>query len=287
MAPDDSDDRADRADRASDAPHDLVKERETFVRNFLQKGVQFTEDLLIENARLRREVGQLRDHNARLSLQVKSDAAIRELLETIEKLEQEKNALLERSHELEVHRDQHQARYLEIEGELNDLANLYVASHQLHASLSVRRVVRHLRDTVGQLVGAEAFVIYAIDPTAGEAVPIGAEGLDGDPPPVQLGVGVVGEVCLEGQPRVLELSGHGSRGTLEQPIAVVPMLADGRPVGVIAIVSLLEQKEGWDPVDRELFKLLGAQAGTALISANLYARAEGPVSALAGLAEKL
>ena len=43
----------------------------------------------------------------------------------------------------------------------------------------------------------------------------------------------------------------------------------------------------WMNVDRELFQLLGAQAGTALIAANLYAASAGPIQALAGVRQKL
>jgi hypothetical protein len=273
--------------RASDVPTDLVKEREAFVRNFLRKGVELTEQLLHENVELRHEIAALHSDNARLRAQVASDDAIRDLLRTVEALEREKNSLLTKSTELEQVQQQEEHRHAQIENELNDLANLYIASHQLHSSLSVRRVVRQLQDMLEQLVGASVFSIYLMDQGAKGAVVIGHQGLDPkDVGPVVVGEGPIGEACLTGLPRIRE-DGPREGGTVDDPVAVVPMTVDGRPVGAISIVSMLEQKGGWASVDRELFNLLGKQAGTALIAANLYDKERGPVAALSGLVDKL
>ena len=149
--------------RTSDAPVDLTKEREAFVRTFLRKGVELTEDLLRENDVLQSQLSSLQIENARLRAQVASDDAIRELLRTVEALEQEKKELMQRSRELEQAKDKHQGRYTEIEQELNDLANLYVASFQLHVALAPRRVLRNVKELLAQLVGAEAFVLYIVE----------------------------------------------------------------------------------------------------------------------------
>ena len=272
-------------ERSSDAPVDLVKERETFVRSFLKKGVELTEELLHENVELRDEAARLRQENARLRAQVASDDAIRSLLAKIEELEVEKKSLVTRSEELAEAQASDEGRYVEIERELNDLANLYVASYQLHASLSVRRVTRHLLDMVGQLVGAFSFAIYAVDGEAGVIRPIASEKVAPEELlPVPLGEGPVGEACLTGIAKIPDKLSNGSIGA---PMAVVPLLADGKPVGAITIITMLEQKQGWATVDRELFKLLGAHAGPALVAANLYARVGNPVVALEGLIENI
>lgn len=274
-----------RGKRASDAPVDLTKERETFVRTFLRKGVELTEELLAENAELRKQVSQLERDNARLRAQVASDDAIRDLITRIDDLESEKRKLLDRSNELEVSQREDEGRYEKVEAELNDLANLYIASYQLHASLSLRRVVRHLRDTIGQLIGAHGFAIYVVDTKHGRAVPVGFEGLPEEAVrPVRLGEGPIGEVCTTGLELIRQRFDEGS---LENPVAVLPLMAEGRPVGAIAIASMLEQKKEWASVDRELFKLLGAHGGTALMSANLYAAVERPEAALEGLFDNL
>lgn len=274
-----------RGKRASDAPVDLTKERETFVRTFLRKGVELTEELLAENGDLRKQVAHLERDNARLRAQVASDDAIRDLIGRIDDLETQKRELLDRSHELEESQRQDEGRYAQVEAELNDLANLYIASYQLHASLSLRRVVRHLRDTIGQLIGAHGFVIYVVDASGGCAVPVGFEGLPEESVrPVPLGEGIVGEVCTTGIERIRE---RFDEGGLEDPVAVLPLMAEGRPMGAIAIASMLEQKKEWASVDRELFKLLSAHGGSALIAANLYAAVWSPEAALEGILENL
>lgn len=272
--------------RASDVPMDLVKERDAFVRSFLKKGVEYTELLLRENRELREELEQMRGENARLRSHIASDDAIRDLLRTVERLEADRRGLLERSKSLERTEHEYETRQAQIEQEMNDLANLYVASFQLHGSLSVRRVVRHLQDMMGQLVGAYAFVIYLIDDEARQAVPIAHEMID--PSEVRafdLGEGPVGEACMTGLRRVRE---HDlQRADRSDPVAIIPLMADGKPVGVVEIITALEQKQAWVSVDHELFELLAAHAGAALIAANLYDSAEGPIRALRGLTQKL
>ncbi len=282
----DEDEPRDGGRRASDVPMDLLKEREAFVRSFLKKGVEYTELLLRENRELREELDEVRNENARLRSQVASDDAIRDLLRTVERLEAERRALLDRSKQLERFEAEHEHRQAQIEQEMNDLANLYVASFQLHASLSVRRVVRHLQDMVGQLVGADAFVIYVIDDAAGRIVPIAHEHVEpSEVRALELGEGPVGEACMTGLRRLRELDVH--RIDRSDPVAVIPLLADGKPVGAVEIVRLLEQKNGWASVDHELFELLAAHAGAALIAANLYEQAGGPLGALRHLTSKL
>ena len=99
---------------ARPSPVDLTRERENFVRNFLRKGVEFTEELLRENDELRARVALLEADNTALRTQVKSDDAMRDVLRTIERLEQEKRSLLDRSSQLEQLTRRHEGRYAAI-----------------------------------------------------------------------------------------------------------------------------------------------------------------------------
>jgi hypothetical protein len=264
--------------RPSD-PADLRAERETFVRNFLHKGVELTEDLIRENQGLEQQVRNLQDDNTRLRAQLASNDAIRELLVTIENLERERKSLLNRSDELERAFQQHEERHSEVENELNDLASLYVASFQLSGTLSVGRVVRHMCELLEQLVGAQSFVVYIISPDGKRGLPVGSRG-QGDVsllPTVSVEDGVIGDVCLTGVPRI---SDPQQRRNENDPLAVLPLVFDSEVVGIIAISKLLPHKRGWVRVDEELFKLLSAHGATALIAANLYANEAGPRAAL-------
>jgi len=272
-----------RVRRASDVPPDTLRERESFVRTFVRKGMQYTEELLRENDDLRSEISELREEVGQLRSQVASDDAIRDLLRTVERLETERRKLLERSRNLEASHREEEGRHQEIEREVSDLANLYVASHQLHTSLSVPRVVQHLHDMLGQLVGAASFMIYVLDEERLHAVPVASEAVPADYHcEVPLDGHRMGDVCLTGLPKVREPAGERP-GSLDDPIAIIPFLADGRAVGVASVFRLLPQKIAWADVDLELFKLLGAQAGAALIAANLYRRVASPTEALRGI----
>lgn len=276
-----------REKRTSDAPIDLTREREAFVRTFLRKGVELTEDLLRENQELQGKLATLEIDNARLRAQVASNDAIRELLRTVEALEQEKAGLIKRSRELEQATNKHQGRYAELENELNDLANLYVASFQLHITLAPRRVLRNVEELLAQLIGAEAFVIYVVDPDGKQAQPVGSEGVaETELGPIPLSVGKIGEALATGISS-MRTETPLTHGTLENPLAIIPLEADGRCIGAIAILSLLTQKSAWASVDQELFRLLGAHAATALIAASLYSHTPGPSAALTDLREQL
>jgi hypothetical protein len=265
--------------RPSDQPSDLRAERETFVRNFLHKGVELTEDLIRENQGLEQQVRQLQDENARLRAQLASNDAIRELLVKVETLERERKSLLSRSDQLEREFQQHEARHSEVENELNDLASLYVASFQLSGTLSVGRVVRHMCELLEQLVGAQSFVVYIVSPDGKRAHPVGSRGMGQthELEPVSSEDGFIGDVSLTGVPRIHDPQQPRSPG---EPIAVLPLIFDSEVVGVIVISKLLPHKRGWMPVDEELFKLLAAHGATALIAANLYVNEAGPRAAL-------
>jgi hypothetical protein len=271
----------------SGAPPEIVKEREMFVRTVLRKGVEFTEELIRENKRYGQEIAKLQTENARLRAQIASEDAIRELLGTIEILEKERSDLLARSRELERTSVKYEDRYLQMEKELNDLASLYVASFQLHATLFPRHVLEHIGDLLDQFVGAKTSVLYIIQPDRRTAEPVAWTKMDESIlKPVRLGEGVVGEVCLTGVLMIRHeiLSG----GNIDNPLAVVPLTAEGQTLGAISVLELLQQKQKWEDVDEELFKLLGAHACTALIASNLFDNGrKDPLIALQGIRAKL
>ncbi|MBZ0118819.1 MAG: GAF domain-containing protein [Sandaracinaceae bacterium] len=274
-----------RPARTSDVPVDLGRERESFVRTFLRKGVELTEGLLEENKSLQAQLAESQREIARLRAQVASDDAIRDLIRKIDSLERERNELLAKSTQLEQFTRQTEDRNYEVEQELHDLANLYIASSHLHSTLSVRGVVRHVKELLQQLVGSEKYGVFLLDEEGKTAIPIAFDGVaEGVLGPILPGEGPIGEVLMTGVPRVAD---RVEGGSFEAPLAVIPLLLRDRPVGVIAIATVFRQKAVWAPVDHELFKLLGNQAAAALAAANLYAAQDGPMAALRGVHELL
>ncbi len=261
---------AEKKGRPSDPPvPELKKERDAFIQTFFQKGAQFTQELVNENSRLRHRLGELEQEVGLLRAQVASDDAIRELLKKIEALERDKRALLSRYEEAEAASSRWLDQYAEVEGELANFANLYVASYQLHASLSFRTTVRQIKELLEQLVGARVFAVYLSTSDGRELVPVVGEGV-GSPRaiPVNPDDDGIGEVFSTGVARVER--GDLRAGSLDNPIALVPIKMEDKVVGVFAIYATLEQKSQFLPVDFELFKLLGAHAAEALVCARLF-----------------
>jgi putative methionine-R-sulfoxide reductase with GAF domain len=272
-------DRKGKKRTTSDAPPpDLRRERDALLHS-ISKGTRLTEEFLREHDRLREQLRRLEAENARLRAKVEADTAVRELLDKIQQLESEKRDLLGRFHAAEAQSTEVSQRVQEIEAEFANLANLFVASNQLHASLTPRGVMRRIKEVLAQLVGAEKYCVYFASTDRTELVPIAFEGVPGQElTPVPVDASPLGDVFRSGSAAVVETD--PSRGTIAAPAAVVPLTVDDQSVGVIAIFSTLSQKTRFDTIDFELFKLLGQHAAAALIGASLFVQAERKVPGL-------
>jgi len=266
-----------RDKRTSDAPADLSRERELVVRQFLKKGVEVTEEVLAENRNLRDANARLSDENARLRAQIASDDAIRDLVKRIDLLETERDRLLLGSREMEEKRTEHASRESEVENELHDLANLYIASSHLHSTFSVRGVVRHVMELLQQLLGAEQYALF-VTSDGKQAWPVAWEGMDA-PAPITVGEGAIGEAMTTNLSTLRD--DVRAAGTLEQPLAIVPLAVKDEVVGAIVVLTTFEQKERWAAVDRELFAILGVHAAMAMVAGCLFASARRPSDAQA------
>lgn len=267
-----ADDKKTSAESNSPSP-DLKSERDRFVKSF-SRGSRLTDEFIQDYERLLERLATLEGENANLRAQVAADRAVRELVQKIELLEAEKSDLLSRTNRAEAISHQFTNRVQEVESEFSNLANLYVASNQIHSSLSPRGVTRRIKEVLAQLVGAERYSMYLANQDFTELVPIASEGVPGnDLLPVPIAGSRLGEVLQSGEAKVEE-DKNPSQGDLNRPAAVIPLVVDERVVGVIAIFSTLSQKTRFDAVDFELFRLLGQQAAAALVSASLFAQAE-------------
>jgi GAF domain-containing protein len=70
-----------------------------------------------------------------------------------------------------------------------------------------------------------------------------------------------------------------------EPFVVVPLKVHERVVGALAIFRFLKQKRGVTDLDRELFRLLSAQAATALHGATLFAKEARRAATFEGLVD--
>ena len=271
----------------ADASGELKQQRDAFVHTFFKKGAEFTEELIHENERLRMHAVKLEHENAALRTQLKSDEAIKDALKKIEELENEKDRILSQYNAVEADTSSFTNRYAEIEEELSNLANLYVASYQLHSTMDLGNTVKHLRELLAQLVGAETHAIYLSDPPNKQLVPVAVDGIElSSLRPIKVvqrhipegAEEVVERVFLTGVPLINEGPLAGSSATT--PAACLPMRIDDRVVGVIIVYTVLPQKERFVSVDYELFKMLGAHGATALMSALLFLAVGGKLPGL-------
>lgn len=259
--------------KPSTPPPDLRRERDEILQSFT-RGARLTEQFAAEHERLRERLLLLEAENAQLRTQLEADDAVRRLLEKIEGLEVEKRDLLSRTERAEKETSQFSARFSEVETEFANLANLFVASNQLHASLSPRGVVRRIKEVLAQLVGAESYAMYLINADGTELVPIASEGVAGEQlMAVRVDDSKVGEVVRNGAAHVDE-ERDSSQFDMSDPPAVIPLMVDESLVGAVAIFATLAQKTRFSTMDFELFKLLGQHAAAALVSACLFAKAE-------------
>lgn len=256
-----------------EASSDLQQQRDQFLST-LGVGARVGEEMLAEHRRLLAVVTELREENARLRAAMQSESAVTKLLSLVEHLEQDKRDLLSRNQSVEQTFTRFNDQILEIETELGNVGNLYVACSQMFGSTSPRGVMRHVKEVLAQLVGAERYAIYLVSNDRTELVPVASEGVGGD----QLvnhpaDRGAVGDAFRNGT-MVLAENTDTSEGTIDQPAALVPLRVDDRTVGVVVVYSTLPQKKSFSLVDHELFNLLGRQAVWALAAACLFAAAD-------------
>jgi nitrate/nitrite-specific signal transduction histidine kinase len=164
------------------------------------------------------------------------------------------------------------ARYVEVEQQNTNLANLYVASYQLHGTLDRQKVLDAIKEIVINLIGSEELAIWEVDEEREALQLADSFGIDADAwrtIPLDSQSGLVGLVTVTGEPFIAGLSPVEARGREQGLTACIPLKLDDRVIGAIGIWALLGQKNGLEPVDYELFDLLAMHGATALYCTRL------------------
>ncbi len=250
---------------------DLIGRREDFIKTFFRKGAELTEELLEENERLRYKMVALEHELAGLRSSSAGDSAtaIRELAKRIQQLEEERSNLMKGFSEVQARSRDYEARFRQIEEENERLANLYVASDQLHSTLDLGEVLQIILEIVLNFIGAKQFSIHVVDQETKRLFPVAAEGMRAaDAPDFTLDAGAVGRALQSGDPYLSEISpGAGGAPDFAAPLAVIPLHLRGASVGAVVIYRYLVQKKEISEVDHALFRLLAAHAATAIVGA--------------------
>ena len=225
------------------------------ILQIVAKAKEFTEELLKENERLRFRVA---------ALEASGGAQARD--ERIQAL---------------------QGKVHDLEEQNNNLANLYVASYQLHSTLDFKEVVRIVQEIVINLIGAEVFHVLMVSEKTGHLDVEASEGQSPTRPSIPPGEGTIGKAALSGENFFSEHVARKEAAPFEEPIAVIPLKIKDSTIGVISINKLLTQKTQFTSMDYELFTLLAGHAATAIFSAKLYSTSARKLSTLQGFLDML
>ena len=264
---------------------ELFQRADEFLGLF-RKGAEFTKELLEENKRLRRRLSDVEERQQYAAQDSGEWEKLREeLLSRVRTLESEKLDVMERLKAVEEENRQFASRYVEIEEENNNLANLYVSSYQLHSTLDLSEVLKIILEIVINLIGAETFAVYVLDEKSRQLEPVASEGEELSAfPRMPMGEGVVGESVESGETHCAEPAPSSDYG---RPIVCIPLRVEERPIGAIAIYKLLQQKDGFSPLDHELFTLLAGHAATSIFAAQLYGQSERKLNTIQGFIDLL
>jgi GAF domain len=237
----------------------------SYVDRVLNDAQRYTRELLDENHRLRELAFGLEEEKRRLSEQLQA------FRDSAERFDRQQADLQQRLQLMQSEGQRFAQQFVEVERQNSNLANLYVASYQLVGTLDRGQVLRVIQEILANLVGSEETAVLerAEDGTLAlvDANGVDAPGLAG----VGTGTGVIARVAASGETWIAGDDGEAS-GPEAALTACIPLKLEDRVTGAIAIFHLLPQKNGLEPVDRELFDLLATHAAMALYCTALHAR---------------
>ena len=251
------------------------------VQDIFEQGKEFTREVLKENERLRYLNANLKNEIRDLNNQyVRVD--VPRLQERVRLLEEENRLLREELQEIKKEyasiEDENWSfseRYLDVDRQNTTLMQLYVASQRLHTPTGLDDCVRRVKEIIVNMVGSEHFDIFLR--TGDEFVSVGHEGAE--TPTGDVLLGTLRKVTDGGMTVVREDmenpasdsgdSGDGGDGGNggDGPVAAFPLRVGDRVIGAVAVHGLLPQKSAIEPIDFQMFDLLGEHAGAAICGA--------------------
>lgn len=236
-----------------------------------EDGKRFTMDLLKENERLRLALATRKaDTDPENLAQLESEK---------QRYKEELEHLRRTMTDVEAENQEFAQKYAAVEQQNNNLANLYVASYRLHSTLEFQEVVNIIKEIVINLIGSEMFGVFLKDEELNTLRLMTHEGLEGRKVlPIPIGVGVAGRAAEKGESYF-----SGTKEAGDEPIACIPLKIENRLLGMIVIYQLLRQKDGFSPVDFDLFSLMADHAATAIYCSQLHALSERKLNTMQNL----
>lgn len=172
------------------------------------------------------------------------------------------------------------SRLVESEHQSGRLMSLYVATYQLHATLSPPEVQATIAEIAIDLLGAQQFVLLlrreeGVDCEIALRQGLGSSAL------------FAGDSYSGGDPMIDATLSDGLLRlgpTDDSPaLAAVPLRVQHEIVGAIVLLKLVDHKPILRPEDRDLLDLLSAHAASALFAARLFAAKDRKLRTLESL----
>ncbi len=229
-----------------------------YIDKVREETTSYVKRLIVEIEGLTRNANRLAMENERLLSELRFT---RDELMSREEKERQLQAKL---NEIRSESETYLAQFSELEQHNTNLANLYVATYQLHGTLDRTTVLEAIQEIVVNLIGSEDFGILERDLESSEltlAASVGPKGRD-----VSASDTIVQNVLKTGSAYI------SATPTNDATPACIPLSLDGDIVGVIVIRGLLPHKTTFEPLDDELFGLLATHAATALYCSTIRER---------------
>jgi FtsZ-binding cell division protein ZapB len=236
------------------------------VARAFNRTTSFSEEVLHENERLRYRNLHLLQELAQWRQQYRALSGRKPTAET-EQLRHEIEEIRTQFAALRCENDNFRQRFQEIELQNENLLNLYVSGFQLHSTLDEGAVLAIIKEILLNLVGADIFGLWLLDPTQGRMAL--AEVVDETGCFQSKAPEIPPEAWLAVRKGEQWFAAPGSAASAS-PLCCIPLRVDEQTAGVLAIYRLLVQKSGFTPLDLEILGLLAAQAAATIIGARTF-----------------
>ena len=242
-------------------------ERASYVHRVREETHRFANDLMVENEKLRTRAAAADNDKARAQEQLLA------LQEEVERDRREHAQLQRRLVEIEGENHSFSERFLEVEQNNSNLANLYVVSYRLHGTLERSEVLLVIEEIIINLIGSEELAVFEVDEQGAFLELVSSFGIEPEKyRHIPMGSGLIGQVALEGRPYIAERRAYEELPENDNLIACIPLKLGDRVTGAVAMFSLLPQKSGLGSLDYELFDLLATHAAMALYCSGIQER---------------
>jgi hypothetical protein len=244
------------------------KDHSSFVDKVREHTRKYVHDLNEENGMLRQKVEVLECDKHIL------EARLQGLEAELSQEREERRKLYLRIEAMEQINASSAEEYAIVEAQNNNLASLYTATYSLHGTLNREKLLGVIQEIVLNLIGSEEIGIFQFDRNGALRL-VASTGLDESRfEDLSTDDGIIGHTLRTGR---RYLPGQEASETAPAPYeseltACVPLTVGNHTTGAIAVFRLLAQKRGLEPIDYELFDLLGSQAAVALYAVDCHAR---------------